>query len=106
MEWRLAGVFSAAPIVRDLQHQPMLKIGQHRDTVPDLWAIGPLSQSLAKACSWKRKEKPASIRNHSVRLNSWSGGSPGAVYNNDHTHCGPRGIRAPSLSDADRPLLS
>jgi hypothetical protein len=56
MEWRLAGVFSAAPIVRDLQHQPMLKIGQHRILSPDLWAIGPLSQSLAKACSWSARE--------------------------------------------------
>src|SRR5205823_5574634 len=62
---RLAVVFSAAPIVRGLQHQPMLKIGQHRDKgdertefVPDLWAVGPLSQSLAKACSWKRKRSP------------------------------------------------
>src|SRR6266576_2857141 len=62
---RLAVVFSAAPIVRGLQHQPMLKIGRHRDKgdertefVPDLWAVGPLSQSLAKACSWKRKRSP------------------------------------------------
>ena len=65
MEWRLAIVFSAAPIVRGRQHQPMLKIGQHRDKgdertrfVPDLWAIGPLSRSLAKACSWKREISP------------------------------------------------